>query len=52
VAAAAAVLREITALQPAHFADFGKRETSFGNMSCSHWPLAAYQVSSGHDHKK
>jgi hypothetical protein len=27
--------REITAFRPAHFADFGKRETSFGNMAVS-----------------
>jgi hypothetical protein len=46
------LFRELTALRPAHFADFGKRETSFGNMSRSHWKQAALVVSFGHEHKK
>jgi hypothetical protein len=45
VAVAAGYFMKIMAFQPAHFADFGKRETSFGNLGRCHWTQAAFVVS-------
>jgi hypothetical protein len=52
VATAAGFFRKITAFQPAHFADFGKRETSFGNMGRFHCRQATYVVGFKYEHKK
>jgi hypothetical protein len=52
VALAAGIFGTISSFRRAHFADFGKSETSFGNLGGSHWRSAVFVVSFGHDHKK